>query len=152
MSLKQGIFRWYTELVTPGAAEVPFVRPGRSLQQTTVALVTTAGVRLTGQEPFDCEHGDPTFRPIPADADLSALVPDHTHYDTAAPQADISCVFPLQVLRELAAAGEIGGVAPVHFGFMGYIPDLKPLLERSIPELVQRLQAAGAGAVLLSPG
>lgn len=152
MSLKQRIFRLYTELVTPSSADVPFVRAAAPLRQLTVALVSTAGVRLAEQAPFDVEHGDASFREIPGDVDPAALLPDHTHYDTAPARADLDCVFPLRTLRELARKGEIGGVAPVHFGFMGYIPDLAPLQEQSIPAVAKRLLAAGVGAVLLSPG
>lgn len=152
MKLQQRLWRWYTELVTPAAPDVPFTRPVTPLHRLTVSLITTAGVRLADQLPFDVALGDPSYRVIPGDADPVGLIPDHTHYDTGPARADLDCVFPLCTLRELAARGEIGGVAPVHFGFMGYIPDTAPLEQQSIPEVTRRLREAGVGAVLLSPG
>jgi D-proline reductase (dithiol) PrdB len=152
MNFKQQIYRLYTELVTPKQSDVPFVLPTMPLNQLTVALVTTAGTRLPDQKPFDTDQGDPSFRQISADTPIADLIADHTHYDTGPASSDPDCVFPLQTVRLLAHEGVVGGVAPVHFGFMGYIPDLPPLMETSIPQVVQRLKATGANAVLLSPG
>jgi hypothetical protein len=66
MNLKQRIFRWYTELVTPRRSDVSFKPPTSPLSQLKVALVTTAGTRLPDQKPFDTDLGDPSFREIQA--------------------------------------------------------------------------------------
>ncbi len=150
--LRDRLFRWYTEWVTPNAREAPMVQPNLPLERMTVALITTAGIRLADQPPFDGDRGDPTFRALPGDLDPAGLVVDHTHYDTGPARADVETVFPIRTLRALAAEGRIGGVAPVHFGFMGYIPDVAPLVEEAVPEVIRRLQAAAVDAVLLSPG
>jgi D-proline reductase (dithiol) PrdB len=152
MNIKQQVYRWYTELVTPQRSDGSFKPPTSPLNQLKVALVTTAGTRLPNQKPFDTDRGDPSFREIPADTPIHDLIQDHTHYDTGPASADPDCVFPLQTLRRLADKGLIGGVAPIHFGFMGYIPDVNPLMETSLPEVVRRLKETGADAVLLSPG
>jgi D-proline reductase (dithiol) PrdB len=152
MNFRQQLYRLYTELVTPQQRDVFFMPPTAPLNQLNVALVTTAGTRLPHQKPFDTDRGDPSFREIPADTPTADLVADHTHYDTGPASSDPDCVFPLQTVRLLANEGVIGGVAPVHFGFMGYTPDLTPLMETSIPQVVQRLKETGVGAVLLSPG
>jgi len=152
MNLKQQVFRWYTELVTPQQSTVCFIPPAAPLNQLTIALITTAGTRLLHQKPFDTDRGDPSLREIPADTPTADLIADHTHYDTGPASSDPDCVFPLDTLRHLARDRVIGGVAPIHFGFMGYIPDLTPLTETSIPHVVKRLKETGVGAVLLSPG
>jgi len=152
MNLKQQVFRWYTELVTPQQSEVSFIPPAAPLNQLKIALITTAGTRLLHQKPFDIDSGDHSFREIPADTPISDLLVDHTHYDTGPASFDPDCVFPLQTVRRLYHSGVVGGVAPIHFGFMGYIPDVTPLIDTSIPQVVQRLKDTGVGAVLLSPG
>ena len=50
----------------PGIPWTPVTKP---LSQSVVALVTTAGVHLKSQEPFDMEDpdGDPSFRAIPSE-------------------------------------------------------------------------------------
>ena len=67
---------------------------------------------------------------------------------------DLNVVFPVERLRELAAAGEIGGVARLAYGFMGHItgPHLETLKRRSAPEVAARLGRARVDAVLLAPG
>ena len=61
----------------------------------------------------------------------------HTHFDRADADKDVNCVFPLTRLKELAQEGQIGGVANTHYGLMGYIPDIKPLVEGTIPAIVR---------------
>lgn len=152
MTLKDRIYRWYTEWRTPahrGHAAPVVAGP---LATHRVALVTTAGVRLREQPPFDTEHGDPSWRRIPGNVAIDSLVVDHTHYDTAPANADLDCVFPLRTLQALQHEGIIGEVAPVHFGYMGYIPDTAPLVNEFAPAMARELRAAGVSAVLLSPG
>jgi D-proline reductase (dithiol) PrdB len=61
------------------------------------------------------------FRIIPGDTPASDLVMSHTstNFDRTGFQQDWNVVFPLDRLRELAAAGVIGSVANQHYSFMG---------------------------------
>jgi len=99
--------------------EVPWSPLGKPVRECRVALVTTAGVHLAAQPPFDVDAalGDPSYREIPGDVDLDQLRVAHTHYPTDRARADINVVFPLARLREAAAAGGIGALAPRHLGF-----------------------------------
>lgn len=121
--------------------EVPFapVKPGRR-----VALISTAGLHLDDQEPFDrhTPSGDPTFRRIPADADLSRL---RIWWDTEATQPasqDLDCAFPLALLKEERE------LAPLHYTFSGAIPDPRPVIEGTAPALAAELEA---DAALIAP-
>src|SRR5919198_483453 len=89
-----------------------------------VALVTTAGVHRTSEEPFDdvSLEGDPTFRVIPSDVASDELMVTHNHYDHSDADKDINCLFPIDRLREMAAEGLFGELAPEFFGFMGFNP------------------------------
>ena len=64
-------------------------------------------------------------------ADEEDLMISHTHFDRTDADQDINCVFPLTRLKELAAEGIIGGVAPTHYGFMGYIPEYETVNRRN---------------------
>jgi hypothetical protein len=98
------------------ADTIPWSPLQRPLREATIALVTTSGVHLRGDRPFDLAS-DPTFRVIPRTADAGDLAISHRAYDRTDALRDISLVFPLQRLRELEAEGVIGRVADRHYGF-----------------------------------
>ncbi len=137
------------------AGETPWTPLARPLAECRVALVTTGGVHLEAQAPFDMENpdGDPTFREIPADAARGDLTITHDYYDHRSADADLNVVLPLDRLGELAEEGVIGGVSPLHLSFMGHIDgDLAPrLIEETAPEAARLLGEAGADAALLAP-
>jgi D-proline reductase (dithiol) PrdB len=126
----------------------------KPLAQSTIALVSTAGIHLQTQPSHNLmdPHGDASWREIPGETPASELAADHSHYDTDDAKADPNCVFPLDRLRELAAMGVIGAVAPAHFGFMGFIPDGRLLRDTSAPAVAERLLAQGTDLVVLTPG
>ena len=130
---------------------IPYTPRTRELRETVFALVTTAGVHLRHQEPFD-ERGDNTWRLIPGDVRAADLMVTHAHYDHRHADQDINCVFPIDRLRELADAGIIGGVGDRHAGFMGYTQRLRDLYERAAPEMAQVVERSRADAVLLTAG
>src|SRR5262249_59056486 len=85
--------------------------PAKSLGQSRVALVTTAGLRTPGQNDFDRsdKRGDPSFREIPNTIETGSLVESHRSYafDHAAVQSDVNLAFPLDRFRELESQGAI---------------------------------------------
>lgn len=136
------------------AVDIPWRPLSKSLQDSTVALVTFAGVYRQDQEPFDLDRpgGDASFRVIPVETPASALAIRHGHYDQTAADADVNCVFPLDRLRDLAAMGEIGAPSPVHVGMRGYLPNSQLLLQQSAPAIARLLLQNGTDVVVLSPG
>ncbi len=134
--------------------EAGFARLSAPLERTTVALVTTAGAHVRGQQPFTVDDvaGDPTFRPIPGDVETADLRFSHTHYDTSSAETDPNVVFPIDRLRESAAAGRIGDVSSMHIGMMGFNPDPTEIADVTAGRVASILAEAGAGAVLLAPG
>lgn len=129
----------------------PLAKP---LEECTVALVSTGGVHLDDEEPFDVytEQGDWSCRAIPADVDTARLTVTHTHYATQDALADINVMFALDRLHELRADGVIGQVSPTHFGFMGFIPDPRPLLSETVPGVVESLRSHNTDVVVLTGG
>jgi D-proline reductase (dithiol) PrdB len=157
------LFRHVPWLATRWAKRRRFVEPDgipwapltRPLAETVVALVTTAGVHLKSQTPFDMADpdGDPTSRVIPSDAERVALIITHKYYDHSAADKDLNVVLPLDRLRELKQEGVIGGIAPHVYGFMGHVdgPHLRTLTGKTAPEVARRLKGDGAEAVVLTP-
>jgi D-proline reductase (dithiol) PrdB len=131
-----------------------FTPLGRPLSESKLALVGTAGVHLDDQEPFHVETvaGDPTYRLLADDIDLSRLRFTHTHYDTASAQADANVVFPLDRLHEAVADGRIGSTSSVHIGMMGFNPDPTPIAEKTAPAVAEVLGEEGVDVVVLVPG
>ena len=93
---------------------VPFTPFDGDLKRASVALVTAGGVHLREQEAFNIadELGDLTYRVFSDDVDSAQLMVTHHHYDHTDADADINVVFPIDVLRDLVAAGFIGGRKP----------------------------------------
>lgn len=134
---------------------VPWAPLRRPLAQARVALVSSAGFVLPGQPPFDerVRGGDPSFRWLPGDTDLRDLVETHRSesFDHAGIRRDPNLAFPLDRLRELAAAGRIGEVAPRHLSFMGSITAPGRFVRDTLPEAASALVADGVEAALLVP-
>ncbi|MCE7793548.1 glycine/betaine/sarcosine/D-proline family reductase selenoprotein B [Salipaludibacillus sp. CUR1] len=117
-----------------------------------VSFLTTAGVHLKDQTPFDVDGGDWGVRMIPSDSREEELMVTHTHYDTASADQDINCVYPSAALHALTEEGHIGGLTPTFFGMMGYIPRVDKLMNESVPLILKKLKEEKADVVLLSPG
>lgn len=142
-------FRRYAVHPTPCATlRVP-------LSQARVALVTSAGFRLARQTPFDrsLKMGDASFREIPSNADVTALIEDHKSdsFDHAGVRADANLALPLDRFRELEQRGDIGVLNHRHFSFMGSIIGPHHLINDTAPQVAQMLADDGVEAVFLTP-
>lgn len=135
---------------------VPWAAVAKPLAASTVALVTTAGVHHRDQPAYDMHDrdGDPSFRELDFERPLASLMITHDYYDHTDADRDLNVVLPVERLRELAAAGEIGGLARLGYGFMGHItgPHLETLKRRTAVAVAERLRKARVDAVLLAPG
>lgn len=135
--------------------ETPWTPLRKDPRECTVALVTTAGVHLATDVPFDMDdrRGDPSFREIPSDAPGRSLSVTHDYYDHRDADRDVNVVFPVDRLRELRDKGEIGGAAPCHYSFMGHVtePHLATLRDATSRDVARRLGEAGVDIVVLSP-
>lgn len=147
--------RWASRHRFIEGREIPWTPVRKPGAESVIALVTTAGVHLKSQEPFDMEDpdGDPSFRRIPTDTPRADLTITHKYYDHSAADRDINVVLPLDRMRELLAEKRIGGIAPFAYGFMGHIdgPHLTTLMERTGPEVARRLKEDRADVVILTP-
>ena len=138
--------------------EVPWTPLAKPLNESTVAMLSSAGLALASDRPFDQEGerrnpwwGDPSFRVIPRDASERDVRVYHLHINNRHTEQDLNCTLPLTRLRELEQAGEIGRSAPSHYSTMGYVLDPTELLESSTPEMIRRMQSEQVDVVLLAP-
>ena len=134
---------------------IPFARLVKPLSAARGALITTGGVHLRTQPPFDMANpdGDATFRVIGADATAAEITITHKYYDHSDADRDLNVVFPLAHLRELSTQQVIAGVGPRHFGFMGHIdgPLIRTLTEQTARDVAAKLRADKVDFALLTP-
>lgn len=135
-------------------ADRPWTVLGRPLAESRVALVTSGGVHVADDPPFNLEdpEGDTTFRMIPSSSRSSDLRVSHSHYDTEPARRDINCLFPIDRIRELAEEGVIGEVAPRYVGMMGFIPDGRRVAAELAPAVASALANDSVDVAILSPG
>ncbi|HEV7996146.1 MAG TPA: glycine/sarcosine/betaine reductase selenoprotein B family protein [Stellaceae bacterium] len=136
------------ELECPDFATRPWVA-GPALAQRRVAIVSSAGLVVRGEDPF--RGRDPDYRAIPATITAGDLLCSHIsiNFDRTGFQEDWNVVFPLDRLRELAAEGTIGSVAQTHYSFMGATDPVQ--MEPHARDLAGRLKQDQVDAVILSP-
>ncbi len=134
---------------------VPFSRLAKPLAESSVAIITTGGVHLQGQPPFDMRDpdGDASLRTIPGDVPASELMITHDYYNHTSADRDMNVIFPLDHFRDLAQRGIVGSLAPRHFGLMGHIEGahLVRLQEETAPKIAATLRADGVDIAFLTP-
>lgn len=125
------------------------------LAAARVAIVTTGGLHLRDDRPFNRDHpgGESTYRIIPSDANPADIVQSHFSigFDRTAIYRDLNITYPADRMRELAEQGVIGGIAANHYSFMGALRDCTAIAEQTGPEVAARLKAEGVNLVFLTP-
>ncbi len=137
------------------SGDIPFARLRKPLAQCTVALITTGGIHLPEQTPFDMENpdGDASYRELPGNVDMQRIAITHKYYDHTDADTDLNVIFPLTHFRDLVSRGVIGALAPRHFGFMGHIEGAQlPILNgRTAQEVATKLRADRVDIAFLTP-
>jgi D-proline reductase (dithiol) PrdB len=129
---------------------VPYTPLRRELKDCRVVLVTTAGAYLTGMAPFNPDN-DLSFRLIPNEAETQHVHFTPGHFDLSWADQDANCLFPLDRLRELQAAGEIGKTAEYHVS-MGLTTELRKLKEVVSWDIAAAIQKTRSDIVVLTGG
>ena len=130
-------------------AAAPWITP-KPLKESTVAIISTAGLHRRSDAPF--VPGAVDYRLLPGDVDFADVVVSHisTNFDRSAFQQDPNIWFPLDRLREMVADGEVGGVANWHYSFMGAQPNHEALAQTG-EEVGQLLFKDGVDVALMVP-
>ncbi|MFN8534831.1 MAG: glycine/sarcosine/betaine reductase selenoprotein B family protein [Dehalococcoidia bacterium] len=138
---------------TPTAETIPWAPLSKPLAECRLALVTTGGVHLKSQTPFDLttEGHDWSYREFPSTTPVSDLMVTHDHYNHEHVDRDINFMLPLDRFRELAAEGVIGELGPRCFTFYGYIRNPAALAATTAKEVAEKLREDAVDAVFLTP-
>lgn len=141
---------WIKNLTAP---LTPFAK---KLSDCRVALLGGGGISLKTQEPYNkMSLNDLCCREIPGDAKPEDLVVSSAYIRHEDTNKDLNNLFPLELLREMAHDGYIGGVSPVHYiAGIGRLlePNLTAYTEEVLPEIIGKLKDAKVDVVLCCGG
>ncbi len=137
-----------TELDCPDFPTVPWT-DGPPLNERRVAIVSTAGLYLRGETPF--QGGDSDFRRLPHGASHDDLLMSHVsiNYDRTGWQRDPDVVLPRAGLDRLAAAGLIGAPGVAHYSFMGATDPAAMAAQAA--KVAAQLKSEGSDSAILIP-
>jgi D-proline reductase (dithiol) PrdB len=132
----------------PDYETTPWVA-AKPLNESRVAIISTAGLHRPEDTPFVAGAGD--YRIIPDDADTDTLMMSHisTNFDRTGFFQDVNTSFPVDRLHDLVEEGFIGSAAIRHYSFMGATPPAA--MEPVARDLAGLLKQDQVDAVLLVP-
>jgi D-proline reductase (dithiol) PrdB len=143
----------------PGHDPIPWAEVRKPLAQSKVALLSTAGLSMKDDTPFDMDferkhptRGDSSWRRLRADASSASVDANHLHIDTGYIERDLNVALPVDRLRELVEAGEVGAMADTHYSIMGFQGnDSSKLEQQSAPEIAEAMKSEEVDLALLAP-
>jgi D-proline reductase (dithiol) PrdB len=118
--------------------------------RSRVALLTSAALRLAGQQPF-IPREDLSYRRVPSDPAAGEIIIDHHSGIGRVPKQDPEIVFPRTALAALAQKGIVGELSPCHFSFMGGLRQHREIEGELAPAIAQDLLEARVDLALLVP-
>ncbi len=124
----------------------------KPLNECKLALVTTGGLHLKKDIPFDTKFrgGDCSYRMLPNSVKHEDIMVTHESYDHKFINEDLNCVFPIDRMREYMQEGKIKSLSEEHYSFMGHIFVTAPLLENAV-KVGHRLKQLGVDIAFLTP-
>ncbi len=137
---------------------IPWTPLAKPLSQTTLALVTSAGISLKTDPPFDMERekreaiwGDRSYRAIPRGATEKDIEVNHLHINTNYIKRDINVILPLARMAEFERERIIGRLAPTSYSFYGFQWQDTEFLKEAIEPISKKMELEGVEAVLMTP-
>jgi D-proline reductase (dithiol) PrdB len=138
--------------------KTPWTPLTKKLSDCTVTLVSSAGIHVKGDVPFDLERerreltwGDPTHREIPRSAGQDDVEYTHMHIDTGFLEKDRNVAWPVDIFKDYEGEAKIGRLADTLYSIYGYVPNYNPLLKKTAPKMIARMKEEGVDAVFLFP-
>ena len=140
------------------SGNIPWTPLKKPLNETTFTLMTSAGISLKTDPPFDVETerhqpewGDPTSRQIPASATEDDIDVNHLHINTTYIKQDLNVILPMKRFKEFEKEGIIGRLASNCYSYYGFQPNPNELLTQTMPKVAEQMKAEKVEAVLLTP-
>ncbi len=158
--LPPGLVAWFRSFLPEEDFDgpIPWSPLSKPLNQTTFSMITTAGISLRTDPPFDMDRekreptwGDPTYRAIPKGTTEKDIRVNHLHINTKHILEDINVILPMARMAELESDRIIGRLADTSYSFYGFQFQNTGFLETAISPIAERMKREGVEAVLLTP-
>ncbi len=158
--LPPGLAAWIEDFIQKREFKgpIPWTPLRKPLSQTTIALVTSAGISLKTDTPFDMERekreatwGDRSFREIPRKTTEKDININHLHINTTYIKQDINVILPLGRMAEFEKEGVIGRLAPTAYSFYGFQWENTDFLKQAIEPISMKMKLERVEAVLMTP-
>ena len=158
--LPPGLAAWIQTFIPPDdfTGAIPFQPLAKPLTECTVAAVTSAGISVAADSPFDMERekreptwGDPSFRKFPQTVAQEEVRANHLHINTSYILEDINVILPVKHLADLASEGVIGQSAPTAYSFYGFQWQRTDFLGEAIEPIADQMKSEGVDAAIMTP-
>jgi D-proline reductase (dithiol) PrdB len=158
--LPPGLAAWVRKFIPDEEfrGSIPWTPMVKPLSQTTIALVTSAGISLKTDPPFDMERekkeatwGDRSYRAIPRGTTEKDIEVNHLHINTHYIKQDINVILPLTRMAEFEKEGIIGRLVPTSYSFYGFQWQSTDFLKEAIEPISKKMKLEGVEAVLMTP-
>ena len=137
---------------------IPFKPLSKPLSEARLTLVTSAGISVKSDPPFDMQRekneptwGDPTYRAIPKNTTEKDIDVTHLHINTTYIKEDINVMLPLARMEEFVQEAVIGELAPTSYSFYGFQWERTEFLEKGIRPMIEQMTAENVDGALLTP-
>ena len=130
----------------------PITPLSKPLNQCKLALITTGGLHLRTDIPFDLNNrdGDCSYRKLPGDVIQDDIAISHKWYNHKFINADLNCVFPIDRMREYVKKGTIKSLSEENYSFMGHIFNTETLIKNAI-KVGKHLKGIDADIAFITP-
>ena len=138
---------------------IPWAPLKKPIARTAFALITSAGISLASDPPFDMERekreptwGDRGFRKIPRDATARrAIAVNHLHINPEYILQDLNVMLPIERMAEFEQDGTIGHLAETHYSFYGFQWESTAFIDTAIAPMAEQMAREKVEAALLTP-
>ena len=134
-------------------ATAPWTPMTKLLGDCTVAILVSGGISHCATTPFNPDaRNDHRVDAIDPRTPSNEYQIHDSYYNHADADRDLNCLLPIDRLRELEVAGEVGAVAARHWcGFMGRTYNRSKILDESAPAFADKLVADGVDLLIAVP-
>lgn len=151
---------WIRSFIPDGdfSGEIPFHPLSKPLSEARLALITSAGISLKSDPPFDMERekaeptwGDRSYRAIPRGTGATDTEVNHLHINLDYVKKDLNVMLPLDRMEEFVGEGTVGELAPTSYSFYGFQWENNEFLDTAIQPMIDQMKTESVDAVFLTP-
>ncbi|MHA1113193.1 MAG: glycine/sarcosine/betaine reductase selenoprotein B family protein [Alphaproteobacteria bacterium] len=133
--------------------DAPFVPLAKPLAECRVSMLCSGGISLKSAPAWNPDaRNDLRLDAIPSDSPSTGFQVHDNYYNDENVMADLNCLYPIDRLREFAADGTIGEVAPrLWSGFMGRTYIRRQVRDEAGPAFAAELKKDGVDLLVAVP-